>query len=439
LKQHSKRSTWAAFRDNPQFQRLFVSRTISLLGDWFNALAIVYLLGVERSTAMAIAIVFVLKQVPVFLLGPVAGVLADRFDRKKIMIGCNLIAAGLVLCFLLFAIWPEPMLLYVLVALQLSVTTFFEPARQSVFPSVVQKRDLTAANALSAASWSVMFTLGSFAGGVVLAFFGWQAAIVVDALTYLVSAAILWRLNVPPREKPADAELEVDSIPATGQVPERRDWRRLLGIEDVVLGLRYIVRTREVLSIILVKFGWGTMGVVTLLLTLLGRSESYQLGGREELGISFLWGCRGLGTLLGPFMARAYAGEDSERMKRSLTFAYFFAPAMYVAIWLGPQTWWYTGALVFVAHLAGSTLWVISTVLLQQIVPESYRGRTFAAELGLVMFSSAMSQIAYALLIDYGVLSLWACFLVAPIVCLLPAWVWLRNRHRERQEMPASV
>lgn len=428
-----RRSTWQAVRDNPEWRKLFFARTISLLGDWFNVLAVVHLLGVEKSTALAIAIVFVLKQVPIFVLGPAAGVLADRFDRKKIMIGCDLIAAGIVLCFLLFAVFRSTTLLYVLVALQLSVTTFFEPARQSVFPSVVARRDLLAANAISAASWSVMFTFGSFAGGVVLAFLGWQAAILIDAGTYLLSAGILLRLRVPPREPAEDLEARRHARAS------ERSLRTLLGIDDVAQGLRYIARSREVLSLILVKFGWGTMGAVTLLLTLLGRSTPYQFGGREELGISFLWGCRGLGTLFGPFLARAWSRDDPQRMKHALSIAYFVAPALYFAVFWSADSWVWTGVLVFGAHLAGSTLWVLSTVLLQRIVPEAYRGRTFAAELGLVMFSSALSQIGYATLIDTKILSLLDCFVVAPIVCLIPAGLWLRNRRRESQEMRASA
>ena len=427
-----RRSTWAAFRDNPEWRKLFVARTISLLGDWFNALAIVYLLGVGDSSAIAIAIVFVLKQVPIFLFGPAAGVVADRFDRKKIMIGCNLLAATIVLGFLLYEFTSSSLLLYVLVALQLSVTTFFEPARQSVFPSVVQKRDLVAANVISSASWSIMFTLGSFVGGVVLALLGWQAAIVIDALTYLVSASILWTLKVPPREGAAELQR-----PAAAAEP--RSLKKLLGIDDMISGLRYILRTREVFSVILVKFGWGTMGVVTLLLTLLGRSEDYRLGGRAELGISFLWGCRGLGTLFGPFLARAWAGSDPERLKHTLTVSYFAAPLFYLAVYHFYGNWLVTGLLVFAAHLAGSTIWVISTVLLQQVVPEAYRGRTFAAELGLVMLSSALSQVGYAVLMDSDVLSLRACFVAAPIVCLVPALLWLRNRRKEQQELRASA
>ncbi|PIE24621.1 MAG: hypothetical protein CSA62_01975 [Planctomycetota bacterium] len=423
---------WAIIRDNPQWRKLFLARTTSLLGDWLNALAIVYLLGEGSSSAIAIAIVFVLKQVPIFLLGPAAGVFADRYDRKKIMVGCNLLAAALVLGFLLYEFTESSLLLYVLVALQLSVTTFFEPARQSVFPSVVPKRDLVVANVISSASWSIMFTFGSFAGGVLLALLGWQAAIVIDAITYLISASILWTVKLPPREATVAEE-----SPEAGSEP--RGLKRLLGIDDMISGLRYILSTREVFSVILVKFGWGTMGVVTLLLTLLGRSEPYQLGGRPELGISFLWGCRGLGTLFGPFLAQGWAGSAPERLKQTLTISYFAAPLCYFAIYFFYGHWLITGLLVFAAHLAGSTIWVISTVLLQQVVPETYRGRCFAAELGLVMFSSALSQILYAILMDSEILSLRGCFIAAPMLCLLPALLWLRNRRKEQQELRASA
>jgi len=412
-----RRTLFQAFRDNEDWRRLYAARTVSLFGDWFNALAIVHLLGRGRyDSALPLAVVFALKQLPVFLFGPLAGVVADRFNRKKILISCDLLASVIVLFFLLAGHAGSDSWLYVLTAAQITIAAFAEPARQALTPSLVRREDLLSANTLSSATWSTMFTLGSAAGSLVLAAVGWEAAILLDACTYVVSAWIL--TGLPIRATDAPARPPRDSGEGAGALS------RLLGLEDVKEGLRYIAGDRRVFRLILVKFGWGSMGAITLFLTLLGASEGFRLGGSADLGIGFLWTCRGIGTGLGPFLARGWAGGDPRRLEHSLTLAFFGAPLVYMGVALS-GTWWLAGFLVFLAHLGGSTLWVISTVLLQMTVPPEVRGRTFAAELGLVMLSSTGSHLVYASLLDFGGLGLTATMLCASTLCLIPAVLWL--------------
>ncbi len=408
---------FGVFRRNPYWRRLYLARTISLFGDWFNALAIIHLLGNgERASALALAVVFVLKQLPVFLLGPIAGVVADRAHRKKILITCDLLAAVTVLGFLLVGkgnLFP----IYALTAVQISLAAFAEPARQALTPTLVGMDDLLEANALSSATWSLMFTLGSALGALVLAWIGWRAAITIDAITYLLSASLLAGLPFDLTQAPKRIQAKAKGLLA------------LLGWEDIREGLRFIRHHGDVRRIILVKFGWGSMGAISLFLTLLGAEKAFRLQGSADLGIGFLWMCRGLGTGIGPFIARWYAKDDQDRLQKTLTFAFFAAPLLYMAVAIAPNPW-VAGAFVFLAHLGGSTLWVISTVLLQRIVPEHVRGRTFAAELGLVMLSSATSQVVYALLLDKGGISLQSTILLAATLCLVPATLWFFSRKR---------
>jgi MFS family permease len=412
-----KKGFFSVFQRNPHWRRLYLARTISLFGDWFNALAIIHLLGNgERASALALAVVFVLKQLPVFLLGPIAGVVADRAHRKIILITCDLLAAVTVLCFLLVE-KGNLLPIYILTALQISLAAFAEPARQALTPTLVGMDDLLEANALSSATWSLMFTLGSALGALVLALVGWQAAITIDAITYLISASLLLGLPYHLTHAPRRLQTKAKGLLA------------LLGWDDIREGLRFIRHHPDVRRIILVKFGWGSMGAVSLFLTLLGAENAFRLQGSADLGIGFLWMCRGLGTGIGPFIARWYAGNSQDRLQKTLTFAFFVAPLLYLAVALSPNPWM-AGAFVFFAHLGGSTLWVISTVLLQQIVPEHVRGRTFAAELGLVMLSSATSQVLYALLMDKGGLSLQYTILLAATLCLIPAALWFQSRKR---------
>jgi len=410
-----RRSLLDAWRDNPQWRKLYLGWAISLFGDWINTLAIVHLLGNSHgSTALALAIVFVLKLLPYSLFGPIAGVLADRFDRIKILMVCNLLAMGVALMFLLARQVGSPVYVYVLTGLQISIKAFFEPARQALIPSLVAKRDLLSANTIGAGTWSIVYVLATAAGGPILVFWGWRAAFVIDALTYLVSTAYVLavRYQAPARK------------PRT-----RPSLARLLGVEDFVAGLRYILRDPEVRRVILVKFGWGTMGAVLLFLTLLGRQPAYQFFGHADFGITYLWMCRAVGTLFGPIVARRWSGDDPLRMKRAITISFFSTISFYMLVtWVSDP--YLGGLMICLAHFGGSTLWVMSTVLLMRIVPEELRGRTFAADLGLYMLTATVSQLGYAELIDSGVLDLDQVMRIAALVCLIPAVWWTRNELR---------
>lgn len=405
-----------ALRDNPQWRRLYVARTASLFGNWFNTLAIVHLLGGEgKGGALALALVFILKQLPAALLGPLAGVIADRLDRRRIMIVCDLLDAGLALSFLFLAAggprWP----IYALAAGQIAVATVFDPARQAVVPSVVQRRDLVAANALGSVTWSAMFALGTALGGIVLATLGWRWAIGIDAASYLLSAVLIATMRIPRRVRE--------------RANERPSWSRLLGVDDFVEGLRYILRDRKVRSIIAVKMTWGANGALTLFLTLLGMSPAFQIMGSPDLGVALLWTSRAIGTGVGPLIARLYAGEDEARLRKSIAAGFVVAVTCYLGIAFAPGPA-VAVPLVFLAHLGGAVVWVMSTVLLQMTVPDELRGRTFAAEMGLVMLTSSLSHLVYGAVIDLLGFGLRTTMLLCAAVFAVAIATWIARGMR---------
>ncbi|MDP6423986.1 MAG: MFS transporter [Planctomycetota bacterium] len=410
-----------AWRDNPQWRKLYVARATSLLGSWLNALALVHLLthgqAEASGTALALAIVFVLKQLPLSFLGPAAGVLADRFDRRRILIVTELLSVAVALSFLFLEPGGPAIWVYLLAGTQMAITAFFLPAFQALVPALVQPKDLASANVAFAATWSIVFATGSAIGGIMLELFGWRAAIVLDAVSYLVSVLLVLAIKY---ESPVRA-------PSTA-----RGIARALGIADLRDGIRYIRGHAEVARLILVKLGWGTMGAITLFLTLLGRTEDYRIGTSPESGVAFLWVSRALGTLFGPLLAHRWARGDPRRLERTLTVAFFVAPTFYVlaAMCTNP---WLGGAFVLTAHLGGATLWVISTVLLQRLVPDEFRGRTFAVDVALFMLTASATQLVYAFLIDAQLLELRTTIVVAASICLIPAALWLRRPSAERR------
>ena len=142
----------ALLQRNPHFRNLWLARVVSNLGDWFNLLASATLIASLSGAGTAISFLFLARFLPLFFMSPFAGVLADRFDRRKLMIATDLLRAVTVLSFL-FVDRPERIwLLYVLTALQFVFSAVFTPAQQAYLPAVVDKEDLVTANALDSLS-----------------------------------------------------------------------------------------------------------------------------------------------------------------------------------------------------------------------------------------------------------------------------------------------
>lgn len=406
-------SPLAVLRRNRDFRRLFAARLVSLFGDWFNTLAVLALLReLGGVSASAFGWVLILKTLPSLAAAPLAGIVADRYSRRGILIAADIARALIVLGML--SLWwiPSVGLLYALVVLQSAASTFFEPARSAMLPDIVEPDELSAANALGAAAWSSMLALGGALGGLVTAWVGWQAALGVDALTYLLSMALILGIREPPWERAVRAGV---------------GWRRLLGVDDIAEGLRYIARRPRIASLALAKTGWSLAGAITLVLTLLGE-QVYPVVGQAILGVSVLYVARGLGTGIGPFAARWISRSEPAAMERLIGVGYLLGAVFYLALPAAPGIR-AAAALVCLAHLGGATVWVFSSIRLQQLVPSSIRGRVFAAEAAGFTSAMALSTWVFGQIVDRGLAPLaWLPGLLG-CVFLVPALAWwLRGR-----------
>jgi predicted MFS family arabinose efflux permease len=400
----------ALFRQNRSFTKLYFARLVSLLGDWFNMLAIIALLrDLGEGGAGGIGWLLIFKTLPSLVMTPFAGAAADRYSRRSLMMATDLARALVVLAMFVTLIWPSTTLVYLLVILQSSLSAFFEPARQALLPDIVSPEELTTANAIGAATWSAMLTVGAALGGLFTARFGWQLALVVDALSYLVSMLFLLGLAEPPRparRAAADAGLAAS-----------------LGLVDARAGLRYALGRPRILSLMLVKAGWCVAGGITLVLTVLGE-RVYPLGGKPMLGVALLYSARGLGTAIGPFLGRWWSGNEPAAMERLILPGFLCGAAFYALLSLveSPEL---AALVVVIAHFGGSLNWVFSTIRLQQLVPSEVRGRVFALEQGLFTTVLSVSTWAYGWLIDHEAFALETAPLLLGLSLTVPSACWL--------------
>ncbi|MFT7518022.1 MAG: MFS family permease [Kiritimatiellia bacterium] len=313
-------------------------------------------------SALSFAIVIVVKTLPA-VIAPLSGVLADRLPRVRLMVTADLLRAVVVLMMVALAFYPSVPVLYGLVVVQTMLSTIFDPARTAMLPDVVAAEDLGVANALDAASWSTMLAIGAAMGGLLTGWLGWQATLLVDAASYLISAGLLVGIAEPLRTLPARKMVGL------------MDY---LGINDMMDGARFMAQRPRLWTLALVKPMWQLAGARTLLLTLLAETV-FAVAGWPMFAVTVLYVSRGLGTGLGPILARRLAGHSKVAMERAIGWGMLTAAIFYAGVGLAPNLW---SAAVFVvlAHLGGATIWVFSTIRLQQLTPTEVRGRVFAVE-----------------------------------------------------------
>ena len=167
--EHSNRPVGyvSLIRLNPNYRSLWFGEIISLFGDWFNLIASAALISHLTGSGLAVGALFVIRMLAPFLVSPIAGVFADRYNRKRLLIALDLSRAIIVLGFLFVRDVNQVWLLYALTALQLGISGFFYPARNALLPDIVSRNELGTANALSSGTWSVMLALGAAVGGIV--------------------------------------------------------------------------------------------------------------------------------------------------------------------------------------------------------------------------------------------------------------------------------
>ena len=394
-------------RRNHNFRHLWLGQVVSQLGDWFNTIAVYTLILQLTDSGRALGLVLVARFLPSIFLGPLAGTLADRFSRRTIMIVTDILRAVVVLGFLFIRRPDQLWLVYALTILQLALSSFFEPAKSAAIPSIVSTRELLPANAIASVTWSVMLTLGAAIGGEVTGRYGMKAAFILDSLTYLASAALIFRVTLPER---------------TPRPKTRLTIAKALGITDTLEGIRYVSGRPRVLALLLVKPAWGLGGGILTLLAVFGEAV-FHIGGNAARGIGALYAARGIGTAFGPLAARRFAGEGRRAMQKIIGFSFLVGGVFYIAFGLTTN---FVLALVVLglAHTGGSTLWVYSTSLLQSSVEDEYRGRVFAAELALITLMLALSNYATGEALDRFRISPRVVAVVIGFIFILPGLVW---------------
>ena len=366
-------------RENRDFRQLWIAAVISMLGEWFNTIALFFLILEYTGSEFLLGMLFTVRMAGFAILQPFIGLLADRYNRKMLMVVSNLLQAVFALCFLLVNDSSDIVWMIGLSGLMMVLHGVYMTAERAALPNVVAEEDLATANALDAASWSTALCMGAMLGGVVVSIWGTNAAFIIDSVTFLVGTLFLVNLTIP------------QTIDESMKGP----WLST-GIRNIKSGWARIRSQPALFRIVFAKASWNVAGggLAGVYLVLMGANVQ---GFGAAFGFGLFFFARGVGTGLGPILARAFL-KDEEAWPRLVGYLIVLSGLIYFLVGLSvPHALWITVVLVILAHSASGANWVLSTVMMQQWVEDEVRGRVFSTDMLIlsIAFSTSTSVAGY--------------------------------------------
>ena len=347
---------------NRNYRFTWMGQIVSEVGDHFNNVAVLSLAIADTHSGAVISGIMLSRAIPAVMAGPLAGVLLDRFDRRRIMIASDLVRAVVALGFILAISHHQTWLLYVLSALLMVASPFFTSGRSAILPSIATKDELHTANSLTQTTGWMTLAVGAFFGGTTVGAFGYRIAFLFNALSFMFSAFCIWQLRSPHGHFRAKDR----GLNETKVVRPWHEYRE---------GLRYMVATPLILGIGLIAVGWASGGGAAQVLFTLFSEIVFNRG---AAGLGALWGTAGFGLLIGGIIGNRLGKTIRfDQYKRTVFFCYLLHGGAYVVF--SQMTNWYLA--LFFMGLSRAAV-AVSSVLnwsnLLKHVDDRYRGRVFS-------------------------------------------------------------
>ena len=346
-------------RQNANYRNTWMAQVVSEIGDYFNNVAVFALVMEKSGSGMVVSGVMLSRAIPAVLAGPAAGVLLDRMDRKRVMVASDLIRALLALAFVFTVHQPRPWLLYVLSAALMFASPFFTAGRASILPTITTPEELHSANSLTQITQWATLTVGTLLAGYSADKLGYTAAFVINALSFLFSAAAIARISNPGGFRAARGAKPAGT----------RGW------QDYREGLLYLRSVPLMVGIAMISVGWAMGGgAAQILFALFGESVFH----RGASGIGAIWGFAGIGLLLGG-AAGHFVGKHTSfhGYKRAVTASYILHGVAYmlfsqVTVWGAALAW------MMMSRVGMAVTSVLNNAQLLRHTRDEFRGRVFS-------------------------------------------------------------
>lgn len=346
------------FRRNPALARLLAGEFVSGIGDWLYLVAVLVVVYAESNSPVLLGIVGAARILPYVLLSVPAGIVADRFDRRMVLLVTDVARGVLMLGLVAAVVLGAPTLVIVAISiLAACFSTFFGPAIGALIPTLVEEGDLGVANSAWATLDNVAFIIGPAVAGILLASGGLEFAFALNAVSFAVVAVVLWRLPIPARDDRGKGREVTSESNATG-------WR---GLARPLVGPFILDATTSLVG--------GGVGVLTVVIAI----DVLNAG---QAGTGYLNAAVGVGGVIAGVAGGALLAR---RLSAPLLLG-GIAGGIGLA-WLALTGDLLTAMIAIGIAVAGMLLLdVVNTTLIQRIVPDALRGRA----MGVLQTSSAV-------------------------------------------------
>ena len=393
---------FSVLKNNRDLRLLFVAQNLSFMGDWVTFVALAGLVQDVTGSKFLVSLLLVAFSLPSFLASPIGGPVADRYDRRKVLIIVSILQAIAASGLLLIGdskIW----IAFVAQGSIAALAAFVRPALEAAIPNLARDPDeLRQANALFGSSWGVMLAAGAGIGGIFSQAFGRNAAFIADVATFIIAALLIALVTRPMQETRTKIQT-----------------RRIRPVVDMREALHLAKSDSAIMALMMSKMTFAVgAGVVSQLAVF--AADSFNSG---DAGRGLMLGLRGLGSALGPLVAARFVKNDLSKVILICGVSGLGFAGGYLAAAASPM---FLVACICIgfAHLGGGAQWTLSTYGLQVRCPDEMRGRVLAGDFALITLSLGLSSLLAGVVSEYigarGTITVFALIAVcASIIYLL--------------------
>jgi MFS family permease len=371
------------------FFLLWLGQIISQLGDRLDQMALIAFVYLRApGSALEIAKILSFTIIPVFVIGPIAGVYVDRWDRRRTMYICDLLRAALVLNIPLFLFYSKSLsLIYLIIFVVFSIGRFFVPAKLSIIPDLVEKKDLLMANSLVNTTGMIAAILGFGISGVVVEWLGAKSGFYLDSLSFLISGSLIFFIAKQSRA--------VMNFRKVGK--EIVEVIRKSVFQEIKDGILYFIRNKDIRFTAGIIFTlWSALGAVYVVLIVFVQKTLNSA--TKDLGLLIMF--LGIGLFLGSILYGRFGHRFSHY--KIIFVSLMLSGIMLIVFSVGLHRYPYfivAATLSLVLGILVSPIMIASNTIVHNVSDNAMMGKIFSSleivmHLGFLLFMLISSLLA---------------------------------------------
>jgi len=354
---------------NRNFFFLWLGQIISQFGDRLGQMALIGFVYLKApGSAFEIAKILSFTIIPVFLIGPLAGVYVDRWDRRRTMYACDLLRSALVLTIPLFLFYTKYMSpIYLIIFVVFCLGRFFVPAKLSIIPDLVDTKDLLIANSLVNITGMIAAILGFGISGVLVEWLGARSGFYLDALSFLVSGVLIFLIT-----KRSNASMSLKKVSQ-----EIVEVIKKSVVQEIKDGVLYFVNNKDIRFTAGVTFiVWSALGAIYVILIVFVQKTLHSA--TKDLGLLVMF--LGIGLFLGSLIY----GRFGQRLSHYKTIFASLVLSGIMLIVFALTIHYYPYFLVaamlsFLLGLLVSPIMIASNTIIHNVSENEMRGKIFSS------------------------------------------------------------